>query len=130
MKPNRAIISLGSNIEAEKNIYKAIEELKNHFNVISVSSIKTNKPIGITNQPDFLNGVVLVLTVYNQKKVTILLKEIENKMGRDRSLPKFGPRIIDLDILFWNNRVVDDDYYNREFLQMAVAEITSTKIVT
>ncbi len=130
MKPNRAIISLGSNIEAEKNIYKAIEELKNHFNVISVSSIKTTKPIGITNQPDFLNGVVLVLTVYNQEKVTILLKEIENKMGRDRSLPKFGPRIIDLDILFWNNRVVDDDYYNREFLQMAVAEITSTKIVT
>jgi len=44
-------------------------------------------------------------------------------MGRDRSLPKFGPRTIDLDILIWNKKVVDEDYYKRDFLRKGVEEI-------
>jgi 2-amino-4-hydroxy-6-hydroxymethyldihydropteridine diphosphokinase len=44
-------------------------------------------------------------------------------MGRDRSLPKSGPRVIDLDILIWNREVVDEDYYERDFLRKGVAEI-------
>jgi len=44
-------------------------------------------------------------------------------MGRDRSQKKFGPRNIDLDILIWNNVVVDQDYYTRSFLRNSAAEL-------
>ena len=51
-------------------------------------------------------------------------KKIEDKMGRDRTAPKFGPRNIDLDIVVWNGEIVDDDYYTRDFLQKSVREIS------
>ncbi len=51
------------------------------------------------------------------------LKSIEDLMGRDRSKPKFGPRTIDLDILIWNGKVIDKDYYDRDFLRKGVEEI-------
>jgi 2-amino-4-hydroxy-6-hydroxymethyldihydropteridine diphosphokinase len=44
-------------------------------------------------------------------------------MGRDRTIPKFGPRNIDLDIVVWNGTIVDEDYYTRDFLQKSVAEL-------
>jgi len=44
-------------------------------------------------------------------------------MGRDRSQEKFGPRNIDLDILIWNNAIVDPDYYTRDFLRNSAAEL-------
>jgi len=51
------------------------------------------------------------------------LKQLEDRMGRDRSQKKFGPRNIDLDILIWNNTVIDPDYYTRDFLRNSAAEL-------
>jgi len=45
-------------------------------------------------------------------------------MGRDRTVAKFGPRCIDLDIAVWNGEIVDKDYYTRDFLKKSVDEIT------
>jgi 2-amino-4-hydroxy-6-hydroxymethyldihydropteridine diphosphokinase len=84
--------------------------------------IKT-KPIGISTQPDFTNGALKIRTNLNQEDLTKLLKSIEDDMGRDRSVPKFGPRCIDLDIAVWNGEIVDDDYYTRDFLKKSVDEI-------
>jgi 2-amino-4-hydroxy-6-hydroxymethyldihydropteridine diphosphokinase len=50
---------------------------------------------------------------------------MEDILGRNRSRPKFGPREIDLDILVWNDEIVDEDYYHRDFLQQLVSEITT-----
>lgn len=125
MEPNRAIIGLGSNIQPIKNMDVALAHLNKHFLVVSVSSFTTTKPIGIVDQPDFLNGVVLIKTLLPQLELTKLLKQIEDEMGRDRTAPKFGPRIIDLDLLIWNNKVVDTDYHTREFLQIAVSELSN-----
>jgi 2-amino-4-hydroxy-6-hydroxymethyldihydropteridine diphosphokinase len=102
----------------------ALVHLKKHFEVVSVSSFSTTKPIGIVDQPDFLNGVVLIKTPHSQLELIKLLKQIEDEMGRDRSGPKFGPRIIDLDLLIWNGEVVDKDYHTRAFLRAAVCELT------
>jgi 2-amino-4-hydroxy-6-hydroxymethyldihydropteridine diphosphokinase len=124
VESNRAIIGLGSNIHPTQNMAVALVHLKKHFEVVSVSSFSTTKPIGIVDQPDFLNGVVLIKTTHSQLELIKLLKQIEDEMGRDRTGPKFGPRIIDLDLLIWNGEVVDKDYHTREFLRIAVSELS------
>lgn len=121
---NDAIIGIGSNIDAEINISHALNILKQAFEVIRVSSLTKTEPIGITNQPDFTNGAVRLNTELNLEQLTVYLKNIEDKMGRDRSGPKFGPRCIDLDIVVWNNEIIDDDYYTRDFLQKSVKEVS------
>jgi len=75
------------------------------------------------NQPDFLNGAALIETERSKDEFNFYLKNLEDRLGRDRSLPKFGPRTIDLDIVVWNGEVVDDDYNTRDFLRAAVAEL-------
>ena len=120
---NICIIGIGSNINAEKNIPEMLELLKNEVEVLQVSHLIQTKPIGITNQPDFTNGAVKIQTSYTQKELNKVLKEIENKIGRDRSVPKFGPRCIDLDIAVWNGKIVDKDYYSRDFLKNSVDEL-------
>lgn len=120
---NEVIIGIGSNIDAETNISKMLEILKGYVEIVKVSSFIKTKPIGIENQPEFTNGAVKIITNLSQHELNDLLKEIEDKMGRDRTAPKFGPRNIDLDIVVWNREIVDKDYYTRDFLQKSVSEI-------
>lgn len=120
---NEVIIGIGSNINADENIAKMLEILKKEVTVLQVSSLIKTKPIGIENQPDFTNGVVKISTELERNELNKHLKEIEDKMGRDRSAAKFGPRCIDLDIVIWNGAVVDEDYYTRDFLRKSVAEL-------
>lgn len=120
---NTAIIGIGSNIDAEKNIGKMLEILNSHVQVVKISTFLKTKPIGITSQPDFINGAVKVSTELDRTNLEVLLKAVEDQMGRDRSAPKFGPRNIDLDLAVWNGEIVDNDYYTRDFLQKSVAEV-------
>lgn len=121
---NTIIIGIGSNIDADSNISKMLEILKEKVVILKVSSFITTKPIGIKNQPDYKNGAVKVESGFNQEELTKLLKSIEDQMGRDRTIAKFGPRNIDLDIVVWNGEIVDPDYYTRDFLQKSVQEIS------
>jgi len=120
---NKVILGIGSNIEAEKNILRMLKILQAHVDILKVSSLIKTKPIGIEDQPYFTNGAVKINTSLDQTKLNKLLKSIEDQMGRDRTAPKYGPRCIDLDILIWNDKIVDDDYYSRDFLQKSVKEL-------
>ena len=121
--PHEVVIGLGSNIDPEANLEQAVQELKSRFKVSKLSQWTRTKPIGIQDQPDFYNGALLMETELEQQSLKKELKRIEDILGRDRSLPKFGPRTIDLDILIWNKKVVDEDYYERDFLRKGVEEI-------
>lgn len=121
--PHEVVIGLGSNIDPEANLEQAVQELKSRFKVSKRSQWTRTKPIGIQDQPDFYNGALLLETELDEQSLKEELKRIEDILGRDRSLPKFGPRTIDLDILIWNKRVVDEDFYKREFLRKGVKEI-------
>lgn len=120
---NIVIVGIGSNINADENIATMLEILNQEVNVLQVSSMIKTKPIGIENQPDFTNGAVKVSTGLDEPSLKKLLKQIEDRMGRDRTGPKFGPRCIDLDIAVWNGEVVDEDYYTRDFLRKSVDEL-------
>jgi len=120
---NDCIIGIGSNIDAEENIAKMFRLLADDVEIIKVSKMVQTKPIGIIEQDDYTNGAVRIWTEMDLKTLTLYLKKLEDRMGRDRNQKKFGPRNIDLDILIWNNTIIDPDYFTREFLQNSAAEL-------
>ena len=120
---NTVIVGLGSNVNAEENIDRALEVLGADFHILGVSKMVQTKPIGITNQAEFTNGAVKFQTKLKQEELQNHLKKIEDLLGRDRTVAKFGPRTIDLDIVVWNGKVVDNDYWERDFLQKSVAQL-------
>ena len=120
---NDCIIGIGSNIEADTNIPEMLRLLANEVKIVQVSQMTQTKPIGIEEQSDYTNGAVRILTEMDMQMLTVFLKKLEDQMGRDRTAEKFGPRNIDLDILVWNNEIVDQDYYTRDFLRNSAAEL-------
>ena len=126
MSDNVIVLGLGSNIDPVVNMGRALYLLGKKVKVISVSSFESTRPIGITDQPDFLNGAVLISTDMTREQLSIDLKAIEDEMGRDRSLPKYGPRVIDLDIIIWNGEIVNNDFYERDFIRRAVGEVSNS----
>jgi 2-amino-4-hydroxy-6-hydroxymethyldihydropteridine diphosphokinase len=120
---NECIIGIGSNIEAHLNIPEMLRLLSGEVEIVQVSQMIQTKPIGMIEQPDYSNGAVRIRTKMELETLTMYLKKLEDRMGRDRSQQKFGPRTIDLDILIWNNTIVDDDYYTRDFLRNSAAEL-------
>ena len=120
---NIAILGIGSNINADENISRMREILSSQVEILKVSSFVKTAPLGIEDQPEFTNGAIKIQTELTQDDLNSLLKNIEDLMGRDRSAPNYGPRIIDIDIVVWNSKVVDDDYYSRDFLKKSVQEI-------
>lgn len=120
---NEVIIGIGSNINADQNVAQMLEILRKKVEVIKVSPMIRTKPVGIEDQPDYTNGAVKIQTENNRSSLNKILKEIEDRLGRDRSGPKFGPRTMDLDIVVWNGEIVDPDYYTREFIRTSVRAV-------
>jgi len=126
MKKHECIIGIGSNINSEQNIAAALFYLRQEQEFVSVSTLVKTSPIGIPDQPDFLNGAAKILTTMEIADFKSYLKNIEDLLKRDRTAPKFGPRTIDLDIVIWDGEIIDPDYYSRDFLKTAVDEIQLT----
>lgn len=120
---NRAVISLGSNIDPEAHIRKAREQIGLQHCILAESAIVETEPIGFTEQPNFLNGTVLIETDMDFVELDDWLHQIEKQLGRVRGSNRFGPRTIDLDIVVWNGRVVDQDIRERDFLRKSVLEV-------
>ena len=95
-------LSIGSNIDAEKNLDFAYKELKNIFDNIQSSSIYTTKAEGFEGD-NFLNSIICGFSNDNFEELNVKLKMIEDKSGRDRSTPKFSARTLDIDIVLQIN---------------------------
>lgn len=127
-----AYIGIGSNLgDRVKNCLSAVELMeKEHITVIKRSSIYETEPWGVNNQPLFLNMVVEIETVMNPVELLNILKDIEKKLGRKNSY-HWGPRIIDLDILLFDNLIVNMDnlriphplLHERDFVLRPLKEI-------
>ena len=110
-KWTEAYISLGSNMGNKKeNLEKAISELsqvKDTF-VTKKSEIIETEPFGYKEQDDFLNACVGIKTLLPARELLKELLAIEKRMGRERKI-KWGPRIIDLDIIFYGKEVIEEE---------------------
>ena len=120
---NSAVVSIGSNINPEENISKALTAIAKAHTVLKVSSLVHTKPIGFTDQPDFTNGSMLVTTVLQKDQFNRYLKDLELQLERIKDANKYGPRTIDLDIIVWNGKIIDNDFYERDFLRNSILEI-------
>lgn len=104
---NRVYIALGTNIgNREKNLQTALLELGKNCKIIKKSSIYETEPVGFKDQDDFLNMVIEAETELQPTELIINLQEIEHRMGRVKEILD-GPRIIDLDILFYDSQLID-----------------------
>ena len=104
-----AYLGLGTNLGDRKdNLQQALKELAAlpTLEIRRVSSIYETAPVGVTDQPDFLNMVVSVQTTLSPRDLLNSLLEIENKMGRTRTV-RWGPRVIDLDLLLYGTAHVE-----------------------
>ena len=128
---NKIILSLGSNIGDKKsNLETAINQINKFSTIKKISSIYESDPILLKDQDNFFN---LVLEIDYKKTVIELLettKDVEKRMGRKKTL-KYGPRIIDIDIVFFNNQIVNSedlviphyDWSNRVFVVKPLCEL-------
>ncbi|MEO6406763.1 MAG: 2-amino-4-hydroxy-6-hydroxymethyldihydropteridine diphosphokinase [Ferruginibacter sp.] len=106
---NLAYILLGSNIGDSKSLLITATKLiaKHAGEIKTCSSIYRTSAWGNENQDDFLNQVILIQTKYSAQALLDILLETEKKMGRSRTI-KNAPRLIDLDILFFNHDIIND----------------------
>jgi 2-amino-4-hydroxy-6-hydroxymethyldihydropteridine diphosphokinase len=134
-----AYISLGSNLgDREQQLRRAIALISERLGMVEkTSSFYDTAPVGITDQPRFLNGVLKLQTELPPEEVMRALLSIERELGRDRakSIPK-GPRTIDLDLLLYDNLVVSTPeltvphpaMHERTFVLEPLAEIAPDAI--
>lgn len=120
---HRVIISVGANIRPAENIAAAKEILQAETKFIGDSAIIETAPVGYENQPNFLNGAFVVETALDRELFNRYLKEVEARLGRVKGPIKSGPRIIDLDLIVWDDRVVHEDFYSKDYVIIPVAEV-------
>ncbi len=120
----QAILAVGSNQGTPKeNIDRAVQALKDLGTVKEVAPYIVSKPEGFTHQPDFVNTVLILSTPYAPLPLLKKLKALEKQLGRVPTFPN-GPRVIDIDILFYDNLVLfeDDDQYPLSIPHPRIAE--------
>ena len=130
-------LSLGSNInKREENLKDSIDFLKgeNKLKILKKSSIYETEPWGVEKQPPFLNMVLKTKTKVSPTFLLNICKRCELKLGRKETL-KWGSRIIDVDILFYGNQILDKPklkiphplLHKRRFILIPLAEIEPLK---
>jgi 2-amino-4-hydroxy-6-hydroxymethyldihydropteridine diphosphokinase len=129
-------LSLGSNIGDKKlNLINALTELSEYVNIKKVSSLYESDPLLFENQDNFYNIVIEIEYEETAYDLLNIIKNIEIKLGRQTTF-RYGPRIIDIDILFFNNQIIQEenltiphyDWHNRKFVVEPLSELINQQI--
>lgn len=130
---HQVFVATGSNMgDRGEYIRKGIEELNlcEECRVEKESELIVTKPYGVLEQPDFLNGMIQIKTLLSPSELLEKLHEIEENASRERKI-HWGPRTLDLDIIFYDNVTLDTeqltiphaDMQNRGFVLRPLAEL-------
>jgi 2-amino-4-hydroxy-6-hydroxymethyldihydropteridine diphosphokinase len=120
---HRVIIGLGSNISPSENLKSSIYLLGRLVPINAVSGVWQTSAIGSPG-PDFLNAAALITTQLSAEELRKnILRPIENLLGRIRTKDPNAPRTIDLDILIYDDLLLDDELWNYAHMAVPVAEI-------
>jgi len=106
-----AYVGLGSNLEnPARQIETAIELLRGipETRLIACSPLYNTAPFGVVDQPDFVNAAAVLLTRLEPLELLAKFQEIERNQGREHGGQRWGPRILDLDLLVYSDRVIDE----------------------
>ncbi|WP_068986613.1 MULTISPECIES: 2-amino-4-hydroxy-6-hydroxymethyldihydropteridine diphosphokinase [Lysinibacillus] len=130
---NDVYLSIGTNMgDRFENLQLAVKLLmdKAEIDVVHTSSVYETAAVGYTNQADFLNIAVHIKTSYSSSEMLKICQWVENELGRVREF-RWGPRIIDLDILLFNHENIETEslvvphprMYERAFVLVPLIEI-------
>jgi 2-amino-4-hydroxy-6-hydroxymethyldihydropteridine diphosphokinase len=128
---HRVFLALGSNLgKRSENLRNAIDALKPEIRVIKCSPVYETPPWGFEDQPKFLNQVVEANTNLSPGELLNQLKAIEDQIGREKTF-RYGPRSIDIDIIFYDEEIVSspplviphEHMAERGFVLMPLADI-------
>ena len=103
----KGYISIGSNIDKDKNILASLHALEHQFGELTISSIYESDAVGFTGD-SFYNLVVGFNSELSVKEVAIQLRQIELDNGRTRNSQKFSPRTLDLDLILYDDLIIND----------------------
>lgn len=130
---HQAYLSLGSNIEPEKNLPAAVRELGRFGRVLRVSRVWQSLPVGGPGQPDYLNAALLLETELSAGDLKAkAIATVEANLGRIRGDNRNGPRTIDIDIMLFDREqlqlgersIPDREVLERPFVAIPLAEIS------
>jgi 2-amino-4-hydroxy-6-hydroxymethyldihydropteridine diphosphokinase len=106
-----AYVGLGANLgDREAMLRSALEQLRAEpgLHVTTVSTFRDTEPVGLRDQPRFLNAAAAVETDIGARELLDRLLGVERRLGRTREGPRFGPRTIDLDLLLYGDETIDE----------------------
>jgi len=102
----RVFLGLGTNLgDRQRNLQEALSALSQRLEILRESSVYQTAPWGYLEQPAFLNQVIEAQTTLSSLNLLDFLKHTEKELGRQANF-RYGPRLIDLDILFYGNRII------------------------
>jgi 2-amino-4-hydroxy-6-hydroxymethyldihydropteridine diphosphokinase len=107
----RAYVGLGANLgDRERTLRAAVDALAGEagIEVVAVSTLRETAPVGVGEQPRFLNGVVALETTLGARELLDRLLAVEQRFGRVRIPGEHGPRTLDLDLLLYGNEAIDE----------------------
>jgi 2-amino-4-hydroxy-6-hydroxymethyldihydropteridine diphosphokinase len=136
----RAYVGLGANLgDREATLRRAVELLDEvaGIEVVASSELRETDPVGVVDQPSFLNGVVAVETSLSPRELLDSLLRVELLLGRARDGERWGPRTVDLDLLVYGDEVVDEPglhvphprLHERRFALEPLAELDPALVV-
>lgn len=136
----RAYVGLGANLgDREATLRAALEQLAAEpgVDVVAVSAFRDTAPVGLVDQPRFLNAVAAVETELPARELLERLLGVERRLGRTREGPRFGPRTIDLDLLLYGDAEIAEPgievphprMHERQFVLEPLAELDPDLIV-
>jgi 2-amino-4-hydroxy-6-hydroxymethyldihydropteridine diphosphokinase len=108
----RAYLSLGSNVEPEKHLRAAIDALRARFGDVMLSPAYRTPAVGFDG-PDFVNAAAIIDSDLEPQPLTDWLHALEDAHGRERSGPRFSDRTLDIDIVLFDDRVLDGEGHLR-----------------
>lgn len=117
------LISLGSNLNPEANLSAAVELLSGKADDLIISSVWKTPAVG-SSGPDYLNMAVVIFTNLPPQAIkSSIISPLENMLGRIRSDNKYMDRTIDLDILIYNDLVIDPELWTQAHLAIPASEL-------
>ena len=120
---HKAYLNLGSNIQPEVNLVKAIQFLSEYGEVQRVSNAWESRSVGAPG-PNFLNACLLFVSPYMQVELKEqVIRPIETRLGRVRTENKYAPRTIDIDIILFDDQPYRDKFWDDAFVIVPLAEI-------
>lgn len=103
--PGLALLSLGSNEQPERHLRAAVAELRARFGAVAVSPVYRTLAVGFEG-PDFLNCAAAIVSDLAPEALNDWLHALENRHGRRRDVPRFSSRTLDVDIVYFDDRVL------------------------